>query len=316
MPLGRIALHAIVPPAPIPWRRTKPRDWQQRISDYQPHGQEGPKTMIKFTTLTLVGLAIAPPAYATTLNCGPPTTWIGDPGRYPVVQTTINVTGDSWTVIHYTSYSYGYNRGDQYDMKDFPRPDKKRQWHGTRNNNPNLFMDGVVFNERGRTWYEERLHDINQHSNRTGDLTSYTVQDCGPATSLPNSIIASAPTPSNPPRGPSLPPNTYGEVEDEIIPLRINNDSAYVTVKLGAHTVTMLVDTGASLTKITPAMANQLISEGQAEYTGEHVTMNIADGSLLSHPMQFRCLTVPQFPYEPRKCDGAGPTQWPGLVGW
>jgi hypothetical protein len=229
--------------------------------------------MIKFTTLTLVGLAIAPPAYATTLNCASPTTWIGDPGRDPVVQTTINLTGDSWTVTHYTAEGHSYNRGDQYDMKDFPRADNKREWYGTHRSRSNLFVDGVVWNERGRTWYEERIRDSNYHGNTTyGNITSYTVQDCGRATPLPRSSpdIASGPIPNREPRGPIVPPNAHGEgaPRDETVPLTVERGAAHIGVKLGTHAVTMTVDTGASVSTITPAIADQLIADGQAQYTG------------------------------------------------
>jgi predicted aspartyl protease len=239
------------------------------------------KTMIKFTTLILAGLAIASPSYATALNCGPVTTQIGDAGPNPVVHTTVRLTSDSWTVIHHTEDGRSYDRGDQYDMRPIPRSDKVREWSGTRLTQPNLLMDGMAWNTRGRTWYGERLYDRNQK----GKIISATIQDCGPETA---SIVATAPTNTvwdidqqrYVPRGAAI---AHGEaappLHEDIVPISVLRGAAYIRVTLGTHAVTMVIDTGANVMSVTPAVARQLVDDGQAEYTGEQAPIMLADGS-------------------------------------
>jgi hypothetical protein len=167
-------------------------------------------------------------------------------------------------------------------MKDLPRADNKRQWYGTHHSRPNLSVDGVVWNDRGRTWYEERIHDSNYRGNSPyGNITSYTVQDCGQAIPLPRSIIAQALIPNQEPRGPTVPPSAHGEAATrvEVLPFTVFQGNVYIKVNLGTHAVNMVVDTGAFASTITPAIADQLIADGQAQYTGKQTKLTFANGS-------------------------------------
>jgi clan AA aspartic protease (TIGR02281 family) len=195
-------------------------------------------------------------------------------------------------------------------MKDFPRADNKRQWYGTHHSRPNLFVDGVVWNERGRTWYEERIHDSNHHGNTAyGNITSYTVQDCGPATPLPrrSPVIASAPTPNPEPRGPIVPPNAHGEAapRDETVPFKppsvqprvpapshdsvpittfANGEGVLIPVGVGKYTITMMLDTGASSMMLSNDVADALVRDGSAYSIGTR-RFRMADGRVVEEPM-------------------------------
>jgi clan AA aspartic protease (TIGR02281 family) len=63
------------------------------------------------------------------------------------------------------------------------------------------------------------------------------------------------------------------------IPLNVQNDSIMLNVGLGNQTVTMILDTGANSSVVTEAVANVLVRNGHARWTGEE-QFSMADGSV------------------------------------
>src|SRR5215467_2332669 len=63
------------------------------------------------------------------------------------------------------------------------------------------------------------------------------------------------------------------------IPLNIQNNSMTLNVGLGGQTVSMILDTGATSSVVTNAIAERLVRSGSARWTGEERYM-MADGSI------------------------------------
>jgi clan AA aspartic protease (TIGR02281 family) len=86
-------------------------------------------------------------------------------------------------------------------------------------------------------------------------------------------IVASAPTYAAPSSG------------EDSVGLTSIAGSMLVSVNISGHPIYMTLDTGASITKITPAFASQLVSEGRAHYTGDSMTLQIASGGSIQAPI-------------------------------
>jgi clan AA aspartic protease (TIGR02281 family) len=63
----------------------------------------------------------------------------------------------------------------------------------------------------------------------------------------------------------------------------INGRAVTLNVSVGQHTVTMMLDTGASTTAITDEFANALVRDGHARWSGER-KYQMADGFVISAP--------------------------------
>ena len=88
------------------------------------------------------------------------------------------------------------------------------------------------------------------------------------------SEVASTPAPA-----PSYDPPPAAPVAGDDVPfIHIPDMGNVVTVLVGGHSLPMLIDTGASMSKIPPELANQLIAEGHAREV-EGADVRLADGS-------------------------------------
>ena len=105
-------------------------------------------------------------------------------------------------------------------------------------------------------------------------------------------IIINAPAPA--PAAPTLPataPTTAAPASDtpakapiahaavDSVPLVTDGARAAVTVTLGAYSVNMLIETGATGVSIGPTLADKLVAAGDAHYEGE-MEVTVADGSV------------------------------------
>jgi hypothetical protein len=132
------------------------------------------------------------------------------------------------------------------------------------------------------------LHGSNQVA--WGDCVQYD----GPAYdepvySPPPPPVYSPPPPAySPPPPPPvytpIPPMPASGMRDSV-PIYTDGGKALVDVYLGLHPQRMLIDTGANVMAISQDVADTLIADGSANYTGEVHSIGIADGSVKQAPV-------------------------------
>jgi hypothetical protein len=94
-----------------------------------------------------------------------------------------------------------------------------------------------------------------------------------PAPQSPAPDIASAPVTTSAPTQ---------STNQDIVVLTGGDHGLHVQVQLSGHWQDMIIDTGASIMSVSPALADQLVNEGKARYTGDSTNVTMADGS--AHP--------------------------------
>ena len=82
--------------------------------------------------------------------------------------------------------------------------------------------------------------------------------------------------------GPLLdPPEPQPAAKRDSVPINLQNNSVTLNVGVGNQTVTMILDTGATTSTVTEAVADVLVRSGYARWVGEE-QYSMADGSVKS----------------------------------
>jgi hypothetical protein len=218
----------------------------------------------------LASFVCMPQAHAAFV-CNNPVQTFGDPGDNPAVLSKVGIDPATkhWWASHTLRDGTVKNRDEQYQMIDASDATHFR-WQGRSLEHKDLFIIGTVFADGvGGATYIEALYN-SKTQKLLGELTGKCLVDN--TVSLP--VVAQSPVISAPattqfaaPQAPDRVPFTYAGGE------------MHVPVALSGYPVTMVVDTGATTMTVTETVANSLVDQGRAAFTGDVATVTLADSS-------------------------------------
>jgi clan AA aspartic protease (TIGR02281 family) len=221
------------------------------------------------------------------LGCATPAVFVGDatPVANPVVGVSVRTKNRQWKIQYTFANGAHVNREDQYSLSD-ESTDSSTVWTGSLRSNPRLRMTGdvLLYRATDRFFYRERIRD----DSKGGRIVVYMVASCYRADQPP--VVADAPSTDA-----SLPPSaTYSSGSDSVpIYPGAHGSAAYVDVGLGARTVRMLIDTGATNVSVTRSIASALIANNEAVLLPGTAPTTIADGStIMEQIISIRTLTI------------------------
>jgi|SRR6516162_1017341 clan AA aspartic protease (TIGR02281 family) len=229
------------------------------------------KTLLKLFAIAGMSIAVTTAANAIELTCSKPTIYVGQQSKNAndtVVQVDVRHTSAGWQVHHRLGGGLIAEREHQYTIQDLSNQIQKA-WKGSSNKYPGFWMIGEIQrNKANQLIYLERLYgpynDLRMHA----------------ATACIEQVAVRSP-PAQPPVSPSPPASL---TKRDSVPINVINGRAVtLNVSVGQHTVTMMLDTGASTTAITDEFANALVRDGHARWSGER-KYQMADGFVISAP--------------------------------
>jgi clan AA aspartic protease (TIGR02281 family) len=255
-------------------------------------------------------------AHAMELTCSAPVIYVGQQSRDAhdtVVGVDVLYSNGEWQVRHRMGNGSEIYRISQYSIRDTSNR-SMTQWRGGSYKYPGILtMIGEIQRDQaGRPYYSEWIHN-------RGRLVMHMAAQCRervttaappalqpvpvqppaapPAPAAPPPAPVSAPAPQSQPmiivvpQPPPQPPVVIQPepkpepkpviVKRDSIPVNLQNDSVTLNLGVGNQTVTMLLDTGASSSTVTEAVAEALIRSGHARWAGV-AQYSMADGSVRS----------------------------------
>lgn len=215
---------------------------------------------------TVAGVSV--PAHATYV-CGYAKQTVGRTDNNPVVTSAIGLNDDytKWSVHHQLADGKIVDRSTQYDLTN-RSDDTTIKWSGRHLRHPNLWMEGV-WRQVSATHavYTETLHDDDKSK-----IVAQDVAECDKYVEPYAPEARRAPPPSQQYTPAPSPGGSDG------VPFTMMRDGIHVVAAVGGVSTDMLVDTGASVSSISSALANSLLASGKAtELRQTEVTL--ADGS-------------------------------------
>ena len=214
---------------------------------------------------TLAG--VSAPAHAT-LICDNPTQTVGAKGKNPVISSVVWHDGPVWNVVHTLRDGTRIDRSTQYTMTDMSNGSTLFGWHGVLNRNTSLWMSGnVTVIDANHATYVEQLHDGNQGNAIIARSYAY----CHTPNDNPPPMVAQAPT--------YMPPAAPPPSNQVVVPFNSasRTDAQQVNVTVGGTPVSMTIDSGCNTMALSPAFADQLISQGEASVVGT-IDLSLAAG--------------------------------------
>ncbi len=157
------------------------------------------KKFLLASTIALAAPGVAQASERVTLECGLIQVSPPDNDRDPIIKIGVEVfwspvgarNPTGFTVEHYSVGGKVYSRQDQYrDYRTWSSKNSEN-WSGVSIRNPALTMIGTVFEERGRTYYVERIFN-------RGRLETVVKSTCREVS--PEEPAVAAPTVENLPR--------------------------------------------------------------------------------------------------------------------
>jgi clan AA aspartic protease (TIGR02281 family) len=270
-------------------------------------------TLLKSIAVATLSATVLTPiaADALELTCGAPVIHIGRQSKDAhdtVIGVDVYYSNGDWQVRYLMGNSSEVNRINQYFMRDTSNRSTP-QWRGDSYKYPGIvWMVGEIKRNRGtgEPLYVEWIYN---RGRLVMNATAYCRERVvarrpepvpqpapppPPAAPQPQIIVVPQQQPIIMPQQPpvqqplpSPPPPPVTEPKPEpkpvakrsSIPLNVQNDSMMLNVGLGTQTVTMMLDTGATSSVVTEAVANILVRNGHARWTGEE-QFSMADGSV------------------------------------
>jgi clan AA aspartic protease (TIGR02281 family) len=272
-------------------------------------------TLLKSIAVATLSATVLTPiaADALELTCGAPVIHIGQQSKDAhdtVIGIDVYYSNGEWQVRHLMGNSSEVNRINQYLMRDTSNRSTP-QWRGDSYKYSGIvWMVGEIKRDRGtgEPLYVEWIYN---RGRLVMNATAYCRERVvarrpepvpqpapppPPAAPQPQIIVVPQQQPIIMPQQPpvivqqplpSPPPPPVIEPKPEpkpvakrsSIPLNVQNESMMLNVGLGNQTVTMILDTGATSSVVTEAVANILVRNGHARWTGEE-QFTMADGSV------------------------------------
>jgi len=259
-------------------------------------------------------------AQGIELTCGAPVIYVGEQSRDrsdTVVGVDVYHSNGEWEVRHRMGNGSEIHRINQYLMRDTSNRNMI-QWRGASFKYPNLVMVGEIKrdNRTGQPLYIEWIYNngalkmnaaayCKERVATYSPLPPQSTPQAAPPPPAPPPVATPAPQPQQQPTiivvqpiplppvtvNPEPKPEPKAEPKPEpapkpvakrdVVPINVQNNSATLNVGLGNQTVTMLLDTGATTSTVTEAVADALVSGGHARWTGE-ARYKMANGSVTS----------------------------------
>lgn len=272
-------------------------------------------TLLKSIAVATLSATVLTPiaADALELTCGAPVIHIGQQSKDAhdtVIGIDVYYSNGEWQVRHLMGNSSEVNRINQYSIRDTSNRSTP-QWRGDSYKYSGIvWMVGEIKRDRGtgEPLYVEWIYN---RGRLVMNATAYCRERVvarrpepvpqpapppPPAVPQPQIIVVPQQQPIIMPQQPpvivqqplpSPPPPPVIEPKPEpkpvakrsSIPLNVQNESMMLNVGLGNQTVTMILDTGATSSVVTEAVANILVRNGHARWTGEE-QFTMADGSV------------------------------------
>jgi clan AA aspartic protease (TIGR02281 family) len=272
-------------------------------------------TLLKSIAVATLSATVLTPiaADALELTCGAPVIHIGQQSKDAhdtVIGIDVYYSNGEWQVRHLMGNSSEVNRINQYSIRDTSNRSTP-QWRGDSYKYSGIvWMVGEIKRDRGtgEPLYVEWIYN---RGRLVMNATAYCRERVvarrpepvpqpapppPPAAPQPQIIVVPQQQPIIMPQQPpvivqqplpSPPPPPVIEPKPEpkpvakrsSIPLNVQNESMMLNVGLGNQTVTMILDTGATSSVVTEAVANILVRNGHARWTGEE-QFTMADGSV------------------------------------
>jgi clan AA aspartic protease (TIGR02281 family) len=256
---------------------------------------------------------------AAEITCGTPLVYVGQQSRDAsdtVVGVDVYHSTDNreWQVRHRMANGSEIYRTNQYLMRDTTKGNLI-QWQGASFKYPGLVMVGEIQrDQRNQLVYVESIYNNGALKMKSAAYckqvqVAYSPpppppQYTPPPPSAPPPVAAPVPQPTiivvPMPQPIQLPPVTVNPepkpepkaepkpepapkpvAKRDVVPINVQNNSATLNVGLGNQTVTMLLDTGATTSTVTEAVADALVRGGHARWTGEE-RYKMANGSVTS----------------------------------
>jgi clan AA aspartic protease (TIGR02281 family) len=221
-------------------------------------------------SIAAMSIAVTTAANAIELMCSKPTIYVGQQSKNAndtVVQVDVRHTSAGWQVHHRLGGGLIAEREHQYTIQDLSNQ-SQNAWKGSSNRYPGFWMIGEIQrNKANQLIYVEWLYGP------YNDLRMHAATAC----------IEQVALWSPPAQTPASPPASV--TKRDSVPINVINGRAVtLNVSVGQHTVTMMLDTGASTTTVTNEFANSLVRDGHARWSGER-QFKLADGFVISAPM-------------------------------
>jgi clan AA aspartic protease (TIGR02281 family) len=259
--------------------------------------------MLKPLAIAAISIASTTAANAIELTCSRPIIYVGQQSKDAkdtVVQVDVRHTSAGWQVRHRLANGLIAEREYQYRVQDLSNQGQT-VWKGSSNKYPGLWMRGEIQREikTGQLIYVERQYgprndlQMNAVAYCTEQVAVWSppVQPSAPTPAPPSPpIVVQQQPPAQPPiiinmppatTQPSAKPVTVTKQHDSVPISLIEGKGVSLNVGVGRHTVTMMLDTGASETAVTEELADALVRDGSARWLGER-KYRMADGTVTS----------------------------------
>ena len=231
--------------------------------------------------LAALALGMSNAHAASSLDCGPSAVDVGAQGGNGVVETAVSGVGGRWVVLHKLANGTVINRGAQYQMWDATvNANSNPQWRGTLYRNPAVKIVGEVgLGVNNVPTYQEWLY--NEHG-----LIMHSLQECRftdmasavpPARTAPVDAPAPQTAPAYAPPPVAAAPAAPAPTGEDSVAIVNMGKGALIQITLGTRQAMMLIDTGATEMLVGDKVADQMISNGEAEARGE-ASFIAADG--------------------------------------
>jgi len=216
------------------------------------------------------------------LTCTSPVLTVGKQDPMAVTSLKISHSGSYWSIVYTMSDGTVYQRNEQYDIRD-TSTENVQEWSGRKRTDSDVTEIGDLTQSGSTFTYNERLW----HGSR---LTLDATANCWSAAAT---IEANAP----PAAEPSPPVVSQATPGVDTVPYIRSEGENLIDITIGGLPARMVIDTGATHTSITKALANQLLTSGQARI-GQDGQATVADGrtneihSLVVRSMQIGPRTI------------------------
>ena len=264
-------------------------------------------TLLKPLAIAALSIAATTSANAIELMCSKPIIYVGQQSKDAkdtVVLVDVRHTREGWQVHHRLGNGLIAEREFQYNIQDLSNQ-SQTVWKGSSNKYPGFWMRGEIQRDikTGQPVYIEWLYDA--RSNLRMNAATYCVEQIAaqspptqplpppPAPALAPVVVQQPPAQQPPiiinmPPAPPPPATTQPSAKPapvtkrDSVPINlIEGKGVSLNVGVGRHTVTMVLDTGATETAITDELASALIRDGHGRWLGER-KYRMADGIVTS----------------------------------
>jgi clan AA aspartic protease (TIGR02281 family) len=253
-------------------------------------------------------------AHAIELTCSAPIIHVGTQSRDAsdtVVGVDVYYSNGDWRVRHRMGNGSEIHRINQYSIQDNSNRNMT-QWKGASYKYPSVRMIGEIQRDKrtGQPVYIEWIYNNGELKMNAAayckervatyqPAPQFTPQPApapppapppvaAPAPQQQQPMIIVVPQPAPPPPvvvhsepKPESKPEPKPAAKRDSVPINLQNNSVTLNVGVGNQTVTMILDTGATTSTVTEAVADVLVRSGYARWVGEE-QYSMADGSVKS----------------------------------